>query len=672
MTPSQNNQQTDPAAKQAAGVLHFLNKKGAQPDEQTQSILEAERIFQEGVASVIDIIAPSALSVNPNFIQVGEQFAATLFVFVYPRYLQSGWFTPVINMSIPFNISMFIYPVQSEVILKNLKSKSSQVESQLRINQEKGMSRDPVLETAMQDIEQLRDSLQQGTEKFFKFSIYITVFGTDEKKMKKTLENVEGLMNARLIYTKRATLQMEQGFNSTLPLGNDELSITNNMNTSPLSTAFPFVSSELTQNDGILYGINRHNNSLILFDRFTLENANSVIFAKSGAGKSYTTKLEILRYMMNGTDVMVIDPENEYQHLAEAVGGAYLKISLTSQSRINPFDLPRNSDEPVSDIIRSAVIQLKAMISLMVGKLDATEDSMLDNALIETYAKKDITENTASLENAEFPTMSDLADILSNVSGGESLSQRISKYTVGTFSGLLDKPTNIDLTKQLVVFNIRDLEDELRPIAMFLTLSFIWNITRSSLKKRLLFIDEAWWMMQYEDSARFLFGLAKRARKYYLGVTVISQDVADFLSSDYGRAVVNNASLYILLKQSPASIDIITQTFSLTRYERQLLLQSSVGQGIFFAGQRHVAIQVAASPREDQIITSDPRQLLQIREAKREFAESMRQQDAQEAVTDELEGLESIPASNDEPEQATQAATPSQESAPQGTNEPQA
>lgn len=617
----QNNNQTDPNAKQAAGVLPFLKK--SQSDQQTQGILEAERIFQEGVASVIDIIAPSALSVNPNFLQVGEQFAATLFVFVYPRFLQSGWFTPVINMSIPFNISMFIYPVQSEVILKNLKSKSSQVESQLRINQEKGMSRDPVLETAIQDIEQLRDSLQQGTEKFFKFSIYITVFGTTEKKMRKTLEDVEGLMNARLIYTKRATLQMEQGFNSTLPLGNDELSITNNMNTSPLSTAFPFVSSELTQNNGILYGINRHNNSLILFDRFTLENANSVIFAKSGAGKSFTTKLEILRYMMTGTDILVIDPENEYQHLAEAVGGAYLKISLTSQSRINPFDLPRTSDDAVSDIIRSAVIQIKAMISLMVGKLDATEDSMLDNALIETYAKKDITESTQSLENVEFPTMSDLADILNNVSGGESLAQRISKYTVGTFSGLLDKPTNIDLTKQLVVFNIRDLEDELRPIAMFLVLSYIWNVTRANLKKRLLFIDEAWWMMQYEDSARFLFGLAKRARKYYLGVTVISQDVADFLASDYGRAVVNNASLYILLKQSPASIDIISQTFSLTRYERQLLLQSGVGQGIFFAGQRHVAIQVAASPREDQIITSDPRQLLQIREAKREFAEAM-------------------------------------------------
>lgn len=655
------NKTIDPSVKQSAGILPFLKK--SQEAEQTQGILEAERIFQEGVASVIDIIAPSALSVNPNFIQVGEEYAATLFVFVYPRFLQSGWFTPVINMSVPFNISMFIYPVKSEVILKNLKSKSSQVESQLRINQEKGMSRDPVLETAIQDIEQLRDALQQGTEKFFKFSIYITVFGTSEKKMKKTVEDVEGLMNARLIYTKRATLQMEQGFNSTLPLGNDELSITNNMNTSPLSTAFPFVSSELTQNNGILYGINRHNNSLILFDRFTLENANSVIFAKSGAGKSYTTKLEILRYMMSGTDVLVIDPENEYQHLSEAVGGAYLKISLTSQSRINPFDLPRNSDEPISDIIRSAVIQLKAMISLMVGKLDATEDSMLDNALIETYAKKDITENTPSLENVEFPTMSDLADILNNVSGGESLAQRISKYTVGTFSGLLDKPTNIDLTKQLVVFNIRDLEDELRPIAMFLVLSYIWNVTRSMLKKRLLFIDEAWWMMQYEDSAKFLFGLAKRARKYYLGVTVISQDVADFLSSDYGRAVVNNASLYVLLKQSPASIDIVSQTFSLTRYERQLLLQSGVGQGIFFAGQRHVAIQVAASPREDQIITSDPRQLLQIREAKKEFAEAMMNSPEPE-VTDLADIDENDPENTEASSQQEETTPATQETSP--------
>jgi len=604
-------------------LLPFLAKKPNKNDLGRQEILEAERIFQEGIASVIDIVAPSAMRVTPNFVQVGEQFTSTLFVFVYPRFLQSGWLAPVINMSVPFNISLFIYPLASEVIMKNLKAKSSQVESQLHINQEKGMVRDPMLETALQDIEQLRDQLQQGTERFFKFSVYITLFGNTEKEMRKTVETIEGLMNSRLIYTKRATLQMEQGFNSTLPLGNDELSITNNMNTAPLSTTFPFVSSELSQNNGILYGVNRHNNSLILFDRFTLENANSVIFAKSGGGKSYTTKLEILRYMMSGTDVIVIDPENEYQHLAEATGGAYLKISLNSPSRINPFDLPRNSEEPVADILRGAVIQLKAMIGLMVGKLDPTEDSLLDNALIETYAKKDITESTQNLDTVEFPTMSDLADILSNVTGGESLSQRIAKYTTGTFSGLLDAATNIDLTKQLVVFSIRDLEDELRPIAMFLTLTYIWNMTRSSLKKRLLFIDEAWWMMQYEDSAKFLYGLAKRARKYYLGVTIISQDVADFLASDYGRAVVNNASLYILLKQSPASIDVITQTFSLTRYERQLLLQSSVGQGIFFAGQRHVAIQVTASPREDQIITSDPRQLLAIQDAKREFAESL-------------------------------------------------
>lgn len=621
----QPQQQVAPqGAQPRAGLLgrFFSSKNPGVNVQQREEILEAERIFQEGVASIIDIIAPSAMRVSPNAIQVGEQFAATVFVFVYPRYLQSGWFAPVINTSIPFNVSMFIYPLKSEVILKNLRTKVAQVESQIRINQEKGMARDPVLETALNDIEQLRDQLQQGTERFFKFSLYLTVFGNTEKEMKKLLEYFEGMLNSRLIYTKRATLQMEQGFNSTIPLANDELGITNNMNTAPLSTAFPFVSSELTQNDGILYGINRHNNSLILFDRFTLENANSVIFAKSGAGKSYTTKLEILRYLMFGTDVIVIDPENEYEHLSDAVGGAFLKISLNSKTRINPFDLPRTSQEPVADLIRAAVIQLKALISIMVGKLDPTEDSILDNALIETYAKKDITENTQSLEAVEFPTMSDLAEILVNVTGAESLSQRIGKYTVGTFSGLLDKPTNIDLKKQLVVFSIRDLEDELRPIAMFLVLTYIWNMTRSTLKKRLLFIDEAWWMMQYEDSARFLFGLAKRARKYYLGVTVISQDVADFLSSDYGRAVVNNASLYILLKQSPASIDIVTQTFNLTLYERQLLLQSSVGQGIFFAGQRHVAIQVSASPREDQIITSDPRQLLAIQEARREFAES--------------------------------------------------
>ncbi len=413
---------------------------------------------------------------------------------------------------------------------------------------------------------------------------------------------------------------MEQGFNSTLPIGNDELKIGTNLNTSPLSTSFPFISSELTSNEGILYGINRHNNSLVLFDRFSLENANSVVFAKSGAGKSYSVKLEILRSMMLGTDVIVIDPEAEYLHLTTAVDGAYVDISLSSDTRINPFDLPRLSQNPVEDLIRGNVIALKALIGIMIGQLTPEEDAILDKGLFETYAKKDITPDTPDLLSVEFPLMQDLKEVLGSIEGAKSLATRLSKFTEGTFANLFNQPTNIQVKKQLVTFNIRDLEDELRPIGMFLILNYIWNNVRSELKKRILVIDEAWWMMQYEDSARFLFSIAKRARKYFLGVTTISQDVADFLGSNFGRAVVSNSSMQLLLRQSPTTIDQIQEVFHLTDGEKFLLLESDVGEGIFFAGLKHVALKVVASYSEDQIITSDPRQILEIEKAKRDFA----------------------------------------------------
>ncbi|MBI4363223.1 MAG: DUF87 domain-containing protein, partial [Candidatus Doudnabacteria bacterium] len=424
---------------------------------------------------------------------------------------------------------------------------------------------------------------------------------------------------AKLIIAKQSILQMEQGFNSTLPLGNDELAIATNMNTEPLSTTFPFVSSELTSNDGILYGINRHNNSLILFDRFQMENANSVVFAKSGAGKSYAIKLEILRSLMLGTDVIVIDPENEYKHLSDSVGGSFLNVSLNSNSRVNPFDLPRSIEsESNEDILRASVINLLGLMNLMLGKLNPTEEAIMDRAIWETYAKKDITP-ASNFTNIEPPLMQDLVDVLGGMVGGESLAQRLTKYTEGTFSGIFNQPTNINMNNQLVAFSIRDLEDALRPIAIYIVLNYIWNVVRAELKKRILVIDEAWWMMQREDSARFLFSIAKRARKYYLGVTTITQDVTDFLQSPYGKPIVTNSSIQLLLKQSPAAIDLIAQTFFLTEGEKYLLLESDVGEGIFFAGLKHVAIKVIASYMEDQIITTDPKRALEIEQAKKEL-----------------------------------------------------
>lgn len=591
-----------------------------------EAILEAERVYRKGLATVKDIIAPSAMRVTPSYLLVGDRYARTLFVAVYPRFLQTSWFSPIVNMNQTMDVSMFLYAIDTETLLKKMRNKVGQIQTSIMMNEEKGEIRDPVLDTAFHDVEDLRDKLQQGTEKLFRFALYLTVYGRTKKELDESTEQVESVLSTKMVYSKHCMLQMEEGFASTLPVGNDEIDIVTNLNTAPLSTTFPFVSNELTSNEGILYGINRHNNSLILFDRFSLENANMVVFAKSGAGKSYSTKLEILRSLMMGTDVIVIDPENEYKYLSDAVGGSYLDISLNSDNRINPFDLPKShGEENTGDILRSATIAIIGLMNLMLGQLTPEEDSIMDTAISQAYAKKDITAES-DLTKVEVPTMQDLEEILQNMEGGENLALRLQKYTQGTFAGVFNQPTNINMENQFVVFSIRDLEDEMRPIGMYVILNYIWNIVRTKLKKRMLVVDEAWWMMQYEDSAKFLFGLAKRARKYYLGVTTISQDVADFLHSDYGKAIVTNSSIQILLKQSPAAIDLIADTFHLTDGEKYLLLESDVGEGIFFAGLKHVAIKVVASYTEDQIITSDPRQLLEIQQAKQEFAQEQEKQ----------------------------------------------
>ena len=586
------------------------------------SILEAEKIYRQGRISIKDLIAPSAMKVESSFLRLGDKYLSTIYIIAYPRYIGVGWFASVINYSIPLDVAIYYYPVASEKILKKLRNKVGNLEAQLMADSEKGAPRDPTRQTALSDIESLRDSLTQGTEKFFQTGFYITVYADNKETLTKRVETIENIFGSKLIFTKRSLFTTKQGFNSTLPLGNDELYIVNNMNSSPASASFPFISSELTSNDGILYGINRHNNSLILFDRFSLQNANAVVFATSGAGKSYAIKLEVLRSLMMGTDVVIIDPEKEYEHLSEAVGGTYINLSLNSDSKVNPFDLPKGltKDMKSADIIRSAIITLKGLVRLMVGKLSHLEDSIVDRALLETYARKDITADS-DLDNIDSPLMSDFEEVLNGMEGGEDLSQRVKKYTQGTFSGLFNSPTNVNTTNQLVVFSVRDLEDELRPIAIYTIITYIWNLVRSQVKKRILVIDEAWWLMQHEDSAKFIYALVKRCRKYYLGVTTITQDVNDFLNSPYGQAIVTNSSLQLLLKQSPASIDLIQKTFMLTEEEKYLLLQGKVGQGIFFAGNKHVAIQVEASYTEDQLITSDPRQLLEIEDAKREFDE---------------------------------------------------
>jgi conjugal transfer ATP-binding protein TraC len=575
-----------------------------------KTLIESEKAYREGVTTIRDLIAPSSLKVTSGSLEIGTKLIRTFFVLTYPRIINSGWLEGVVNADVPMDLSLFIYPRDSTEVLRELKSKVGKIQASLQLNSEKGAARDPQLETAYRDVEGLRDAIQQGVEKFFKVGVYISIYADNVDQLEKYSQTVESVLAQQSIIMKRAALQMDDGFNSSLPILKDDLNVLNNMNTSPLSASFPFVSSELSSNDGILYGVNRHNNSLIIFDRFDLENANSLIFATSGAGKSYTVKLEILRSLMLGVSVIVIDPEQEYKLLCDKLGGVYINFSLNSVNRINPFDLPKAlPGESTGDILRSAIVDLMGLMNLMLGKLNPTEESIMERAIKEVYAKRDITEN-ANLNTVVSPTMSDLVEILEGIIGGESLAQRLYKYTDGTFAGIFNQRSNVDINNSFVVFNIRDLQETLRPIAMYVLLKFIWNEIRSKLKKRIVAVDEAWIMMQYEDSARFLYGLVKRARKYYLGVTTITQDVGDFLNSPFGKPIVTNAAMKILLKQSSAAIDTIADTFALTSGEKQVLLQSEVGQGIFFAGPRHVAIDIIAFPREHMIITTNPKELL--------------------------------------------------------------
>ena len=584
-----------------------------------------QEIYEAGTLELKDIIAPSALKVTPKELNLGDKIARTFFVISYPRFLPDNWLSPIVNLDKVFDISIFIHPIETSKVLRQFQKKVAEIQSQISVREKKGLVRDPILDTAYQYLESLRDKLQQAREKLFDVGLYITIYGEDEKEIDKTESEIKSILDSKLIYLKPALFQQEEGFKSILPIGKDLLGVHSKLNSSPLSSIFPFISFDLTSDRGILYGINRHNSGLVLFDRFSLENYNSIIFAKSGSGKSYTTKLEILRTLMFDTDVIVIDPEKEYEYMAEATGGRYFNISLTSEHHINPFDLPTpREDESSADVLRSHIISLVGLFRIMFGGLTAEEDSVIDRAISETYALKDITPNS-NFANVEAPLLSDFELILGGMEGTESLIQKLDKYTKGTWSGFINRPTNVDINKKFVVFSVRDMEDELKSVAMYIVTHYIWNAVRKELKKRLLVVDEAWWMMKSEDTASFLFSLAKRGRKYYLGLATITQDVGDFLKSPYGLPIITNSSIQLLLKQSPTSIDVVQKTFNLTDEEKFLLLESDIGEGIFFAGLKHVAIKIVASYTEDQIITSDPSQLLAIKKAKEELKGDMGQ-----------------------------------------------
>ncbi|MDO4684861.1 MAG: DUF87 domain-containing protein [Candidatus Saccharibacteria bacterium] len=584
--------------------------------QRAREAAEVEAAFLKGVNTLRDLIAPSSLEFHADHFRLGTKYGRTLYVYGYPREIYTGWLSSIINMDEVLDVSMFLYPVDTQVVMQNLRKKVTQLEASMSINQEKGRTRDPGLEAALADAEELRDELQIGRQKFFRYGLYITIYADNMDELTFVQNKVETLFGQQLVFSKVASSQQEQGLNSTVPHMMDQLQIRRNMNTGAISTSFPFTSADLTQEKGILYGINMHNNGLVIFDRFSLENANMVVFAKSGAGKSFTVKLEAIRSMMTGSDVLIIDPENEYQKLSDAVGGSYIRLSLSSDVRVNPFDLPKVIDtEDADDALRANLVTLHGLLRLMLGgataqnvnvTLSPEEEADLDQALIDTYARLGITSDPLT-HNSMPPTMSDLYDTLLHMGGtGPNLAQRLRKYTTGTFAGIFSQQSNIDINNSMVVFNIRDLEDELRPVAMYIVLSHIWNITRSRKRKRMLIVDEAWQLMKYEDSANFLFSLAKRARKYYLGITTITQDVEDFMGSKMGRAIVANSSMQLLLKQSSSAVDVLSNVFKLTEEEKKRLASFPVGQGLFFAGQNHVHIQVIASQTETQLVSTTP------------------------------------------------------------------
>jgi conjugal transfer ATP-binding protein TraC len=595
--------------------------------QQTAEKQEIAAAFNKGVVDLRDFIAPSSLEFKSTYFQIGTKYARSYYVYGYPRQVFTGWMSSLVNTDEVIDISMYIYPVNGRVVLENLRKKVSQLEAGIQIDNEKGKVRDPGKQAAIQDAEEMRDKLQVGEEHFFRLGFYFTLYGGSIDELDFVSHKIESLLGQQLIYSKPASSQQEQTMNSVIPQFTDQLQIRRNFGTGALSTSFPFTSANLSDGKGILYGINMHNSGLILFDRWSLENSNAVVFAKSGAGKSFAVKLEALRSMMFGTEIFIIDPENEYQKMAEAVGGAYVRMSLNSTVRINPFDLPKVIDsEDADNALRTNLITLHGLLRLMLGgaqvqmvgsntatlpALTPVEESDLDTALIQTYSKAGIT-NDPLTHLSRPPTISDLYDVLLHMGGtGPQLAQRLRKYTTGTFAGIFSQQSNINIDNPMVVFNIRDLEDELRPVAMYIVLNFIWNKTKSDQRRRMLIVDEAWQLMKYEDTANFLFSVAKRARKYNLGITTISQDVEDFIGSRMGRAIVANASMQLLLKQSTSAVDLLTDVFKLTSEEKKRLTQFPVGQGLFFAGQNHVAMQIVASETETNLISTNPQSPLQ-------------------------------------------------------------
>jgi len=590
-------------------------KKDTKQEQKPKQSKHMEAL-QQGMGSIIDLIAPSSIEVDFRYVRVGEIYYTTLFIAGYPRYVSPGWLEPIIDYDHTMDISMFCYPSSSSDVLVDLRRKIGEMQATLASDAEQGKVADPTVEAALEDALSLQEELAKGIERFFQFGFYVTISEEDIPKLQQTVKELQAALSGLLMTGKPATLQMEEGFKSTMPMGQDRLYITRNMDTTSLASTFPFTSAVLTQNRGVMYGVNQQNGSLIIFDRFSLENANEVVLGKSGAGKSYTIKLEISRQFMLGAEVIIIDPEGEYETLVPALGGEVVEFSSSSAIKINPFDLSDVYEEGENEL-GLKILSLHGLLKIITGELDAEHSAILDRALIETYRQRGITPDPDT-QKKEPPLMEDLYKTLLGMESQPSreLAYMLEKFIKGSASGIFNQQSNFDITNPLTVFNIRNLQEELRPIAMHVILDFVWTRVKKSLKKRILILDEGWYMMKYPDSASFVYSIAKRARKYYLGMTTATQDVEDFLGTQYGKAVLTNSSIQVLLKQGTAEVDMIAETFYLSEGEKALLLSADVGEGLFFAGQNHVAMKVFAAPFEHELITSNPMEILKRQQEK--------------------------------------------------------
>ena len=575
-----------------------------------QKQLEKLEEFSRGLVTIQDIIAPEAIEVDFTYQKINSTYTRTLFVAGYPRAVPANWLSPLINFPHKLSVSMFIFPVDSAEILDNLKRKITEMEAEIQSDLRAGKISNINTEVKLEDARYLREDLAKGSERFFQFGLYVTITAVSKEELEKVTKAIQSSLGSLLIVSKKATLQMDQGFKTTLPMGVDRLLITRNMDTTSLATTFPFTSSELTMETGIMYGINEHNDSLVIFDRFKMENANMVIFAKSGAGKSFTVKLEALRQLMFGVEVIILDPEHEYEDMCRAVGGEYINFTFSSQAKINPFDLSALYEEGENELGQK-IISLHGLLKVMLGQMSSQQEALLDRALVAAYKAKGITPDPATQTN-EPPLMEDVYKALIGMENkdADDVAVRLEKFITGSFRGIFDQPSNIDITNPMTVFSVKEMEEEMRPIAMYIILDFIWTRVKKNFKKRLLIVDEAWYFMKHPDSASFIYSMVKRARKYFLGITTITQDVEDFLNNDFGKAIVSNASIQFLMKQSTSSMPVLAETFYLSQGERQLLIASDVGEGIFFAGSNHVALRVVASEEEHGLITTNPEELL--------------------------------------------------------------